>query len=345
MSIRYIKNWELNNFSDIIDVRSPSEFKEDHIPEANNFPVLSDLERKQIGIIYKQSSFKAKKLGAALISKNIGNHLKRNFLNKSGNWKPLIYCWRGGQRSKAFATVLSEIGWQVYVLKGGYKAYRSSIISKLKKACDNYKFVVLSGATGTAKTVILETMKKKGFNVLKLENIANHKGSLLGKLPDIEQPNQKYFETLLYSSVKNLKKNNFVFIEKESSKIGNLYLPSSILKLIRNSPLIHIDADIKSRINFLIKDYSRYLKKDDSFKDLFKHAVNKVGKRKVNEWNIFLKKKDWKNLAYCLLVDYYDPLYKHNHISKNLVRTYHAKNLEKKEISSLIKKITSDFCK
>ena len=105
MSIRYIKNWELNNFSDIIDVRSPSEFKEDHIPEANNFPVLSDLERKQIGIIYKQSSFKAKKLGAALISKNIGNHLKRNFLNKSGNWKPLIYCWRGGQRSAQLVTL------------------------------------------------------------------------------------------------------------------------------------------------------------------------------------------------------------------------------------------------
>jgi len=132
MPINYITNWEAKSFDDILDVRSPLEYKEDHIPYSKNLPVLNDIQRKKVGIIYKnESAFIAKKIGAAFVSANISRHIKKKLLSKPGDWKVLIYCWRGGQRSKSFATVLSEIGWKVYVLKGGYKNYRASINKKI----------------------------------------------------------------------------------------------------------------------------------------------------------------------------------------------------------------------
>ena len=128
MPIKYIKNWKSNKINQIIDVRSPKEYLEDHIPNSINVPVLSNAERILIGKIYKtESPFKAKKIGAAMISKNISSFIKRSLINKPGSWKPLIYCWRGGQRSKSIALTLSEIGWEVSILKGGYKTYRKHI--------------------------------------------------------------------------------------------------------------------------------------------------------------------------------------------------------------------------
>ena len=163
MPIKYISNWELKSFDDIIDVRSPNEYQEDHIPNSTNFPVLNDLERKEIGIIYKnKNAFTAKKIGASLVSANIAVHIKKKLLTKPGSWKVLIYCWRGGQRSKSFATVLSEIGWQVYVLKGGYKTYRSSINKKICTLTKKNKFIIIRGPTGCAKTRILQRLKEIG---------------------------------------------------------------------------------------------------------------------------------------------------------------------------------------
>ena len=175
MPIKYIRNWELKSFDDIIDVRSPNEYQEDHIPNSTNLPVLNNLERKEIGTIYKnKSAFIAKKIGASLVSANIAYHIKKNLLTKPGNWKVLIYCWRGGQRSKSFATVLSEIGWQVYVLKGGYKTYRSSINKKIYTITKKRKFMIIRGPTGCAKTRILQRLKKIGVYTIDLEGIAKH---------------------------------------------------------------------------------------------------------------------------------------------------------------------------
>ena len=163
MPIRYLTSWNNKAINQIIDVRSPSEFHEDHIPGSTNLPVLNDEERKLVGSIYKNDSpFKAKKLGASLISKNIAMHIKKRFINNPGSWKPLIYCWRGGQRSNALAIILSEIGWEVFLLKGGYKTYRKEINNSLNSIINNYKYIVLRGKTGTAKTKILEMIINKG---------------------------------------------------------------------------------------------------------------------------------------------------------------------------------------
>ena len=134
--INYIDIQDLNhlNYDSIIDVRSPKEFDDDHIPGAVNLPALSDLERGEVGSIYKNTSpFEARKLGGALISENVAKHLKKVLSRNTENWKPLIYCWRGGQRSKAFATILSEVGWNVSVVTGGYKAYRKKVYWSLYK--------------------------------------------------------------------------------------------------------------------------------------------------------------------------------------------------------------------
>ena len=339
MTIKYTVKWKKTNFSDIIDVRSPAEFKEDHISGSINLPVLNNKQRVDIGKIYKKESpFKAKKIGASLVSNNISKHLKKVLINKPGNWKPLIYCWRGGQRSKAFATVLSEIGWQVTILKGGYKTYRSSINNEINKLTKTSRFIVLKGPTGCAKTKILELLKKQGLSVLNLERLASHKGSLLGDIPNKKQPSQKMFESKIFSSLNNLKNKNKIFIESESSKIGNLFLPQIVLNKIKTSQAIEINANLDERIKFLLNDYSKYIREENSFLELFKHAKNKVSSKTINNWLKLYKNKNWYKLAHYLIVDYYDPLYKHNLNKKSnkIISTY--------DLSSLTNKSLKKFC-
>ena len=346
MPIKYICNWELKSFDDIIDVRSPIEFKEDHVPNSINLPVLNDLERKKVGMIYKnKNAFTAKKIGASLVSANIATHIKESLLSKPGNWKVLIYCWRGGQRSKSFATVLSEIGWQVYVLKGGYKTYRSSINKKIITLIRKNRFIIIRGPTGCAKTRILNQLEKIGANTIDLEGIAKHKGSLLGSIPNISQPSQKLFESLIYITLKKIKDKTPIFIESESSKIGNLFLPSVILQKIKTSPCITINSTVNSRVNFLLKDYKAYINQKNSFLELFTHAKSRLGEKKVKKWKLNYRKKNWKELAFLLITEYYDLLYSHNLKNKKnkIIHAYQLKTLSDKSINIFCKKLKKDL--
>ncbi len=348
MPIKYITNWNTKKINQIIDVRSPNEFQLDHIPGSINLPVLKNNERELIGTIYKKDSpFKAKKLGASFISKNISILIKKKFIHNQGNWKPLIYCWRGGQRSNAISITLSEIGWEVYLLKGGYKTYRKEIIHSLNKLVNNFKFIVLRGKTGTAKTKILETLLNNGGNVLNLEKIAKHKGSLLGKHPNQEQPSQKLFESLIYFELRKLKKNKPVFVESESSKIGNLFLPSNLLFKIENSPCIDIETNIDARASFLVKDYSKFILKKNSFNELFAYANTKLGREIVEKWKINYAKKNWKALATQLILEYYDPLYSHkkNKKSNLVIEKIKLQSLNKTSINSFCAYLKKKYCK
>ncbi len=321
MTIKYIKKWDNKNYSSIIDVRSPSEFEEDHIFGSINYPVLYNNQREKIGALYKNiSSFQAKIVGASLISKNISFHLDKTFINNKGDWMPLIYCWRGGKRSYSLAIILSQIGWRVAILKGGYKQYRKDVLDGIKKMCQDLSFIVISGSTGTAKTKILQEIKKKGGQVLDLEKLAEHKGSLLGKTPNTIQPSQKIFESNLYKELKDFKKHNkYVFVESESSKIGKINLPAELIASIKESPYIEIGASIPERISFLIKDYADFILEKDFFKPLFYHAEKIVGKGIINNWKKSYKHKLWDELAYSLISNYYDPLYNHNKNRKNRI--------------------------
>lgn len=225
--------------SEIIDVRSENEFAEDHIPGAINLPVLHNEERKTIGTIYKQiSAFEAKKLGASLVCKNISEQIYQYFIHKKPYYSPLVYCWRGGQRSQSLAVILSEIGWQVKVIKGGYKTYRNYVCQQLQSLPLQFNYRVISGLTGTGKTVFLHCLKKEGYQVLDLEKIANHRGSLLGQEWENNlqiQPSQKYFDSLLLQEFNQFDPSQPIWIESESYKIGNVYLPGSLWKKMKQS--------------------------------------------------------------------------------------------------------------
>jgi len=193
---------QLAEFDEIIDARSPAEYADDHLPRAISCAVLSNDERARVGTLYKQvSPFEAKKVGAALVAKTISRHIEERFLDKPRNWKPLVYCWRGGKRSGAFTHILREIGWDAHRLDGGYKAWRRHVVEQLATLPGNFQYRVISGATGSAKSRVLESLGEQGAQILHLEQLAAHKGSVLGNLPDAPQPAQRMFESNLFAAL------------------------------------------------------------------------------------------------------------------------------------------------
>ena len=204
---------EIHGFDTIVDVRSPAEFAEDHVPGAINCPVLDNEERARVGTIYKQvSPFEAKKIGAVLVAKNVAGHIETAFIGRPRNWKPLVYCWRGGKRSGAMAHILRDIGWDARTLEGGYKAYRRWVIEQLARVPYGLRFRVVCGPTGSGKSRLLQALARTGAQVLDLEELAAHRGSVLGDLPGRPQPTQKMFESLVLQRLSSFESRREVFV-------------------------------------------------------------------------------------------------------------------------------------
>ena len=339
---KVIKKWNNKKFDTIIDVRSPLEFAEDHIVGAINCPVLSDLERQKVGTIYKkESSFKAKIIGSSLTAKNIAFHIENNFMEKKGSWQPLIYCWRGGQRSKAFSIVLSEVGWRTNQLKGGYKEYRNQVINFLDNIGPKLKITLISGKTGSAKTKILKNIENEGGQILDLEGLANHKGSLLGKIPDLIQPSQKFFESLIFNKIQNLNLKDKIYIEAESSKIGNIHIPKSIWKKMIKSPRIEISANVELRAKFLVSDYDYMCNDPTLINPIIKGLKNRLSKKLFDEWTNLIDRKKWFDLTKSFLENHYDPSYSSNTIKndRKVIKKITATSLNNSDIKDIAKKI------
>ena len=339
---KVIKKWNNKKFDTIIDVRSPLEFAEDHIVGAINCPVLSDLERQKVGTIYKkESSFKAKIIGSSLTAKNIAFHIENNFMEKKGSWQPLIYCWRGGQRSKAFSIVLSEVGWRTNQLKGGYKEYRNQVINFLENIGPKLKITLISGKTGSAKTKILKSIENEGGQILDLEGLANHKGSLLGKIPDLIQPSQKFFESLIFNKIQKLNLKDKIYIEAESSKIGNIHIPKSIWKKMINSPRIEISANVELRAKFLVSDYDYMCNDPTLINPIIKGLKNRLSKKLFDEWTNLIDRKKWFDLTKSFLENHYDPSYSSNTIKndRKVIKKITATSLNNSDIKDIAKRI------
>ena len=301
---------DLDHYDEIIDVRSPAEYAEDHIPGAINCPVLDDAQRAEVGTLYKQvSPFEAKKLGAALVSENIARHLRERFLERPKNWKPLIYCWRGGDRSGSMTTVFRAIGWPAGQLDGGYKAWRSHVIARLEELPKQFRFIVLCGTTGNAKTRILQAIGQSGEQVLDLETLACHKGSVLGVLPDQPQPSQKWFETSLLGALQALDPARPVHVEAESRKIGNLHLPEAIIGCIRQGQCLKIEASLEARVAFLLKDYDYFLSRPEFLSKRLDALRTLQSRETLSRWQQLVHDADWPALVRELLEQHYDPLY------------------------------------
>ena len=226
----------LHNFSAIIDARSESEFALDHLPGAVNWPTLNDEERRIVGTQYKQvSMFEARKHGAVLAAQNIARHMERQTRKLVRDWRPLVYCWRGGQRSGALALVLGQIGLEVTVLDGGYRAFRKMVVEQMESPPQGLSLRVLCGTTGSGKSRLLAELASQGAQVLDLEGLACHRGSVLGALVG-GQPSQKHFETQLWQALRGYNPCQPVFVESESRTIGRLRLPEALLVQMRASP-------------------------------------------------------------------------------------------------------------
>ena len=335
-----IKRWNSKKYDTIIDVRSPSEFEIDHIVGAINCPILYDDERQKVGTVYKQiSSFKAKIIGSSLSAKNIAFHIEKEFLEKKGSWKPLIYCWRGGQRSKAFSIVLSEVGWRTYQLSGGYKEYRNDIIKYLDNIGMKLKIILISGKTGSAKTKILHSIRDQGAQILDLEGLARHKGSLLGAIPNLKQPSQKFFESLLFYEINklNLKKN--IFIEAESSKVGNIHIPKSIWSNMILSKRIEVVADVNTRAKFLIDDYQYMCKNPILIKPMIKGLKTRLSNNLIDSWEKLIDEKKWFELTKSFLENHYDSSYSSNTIKndRKVLKEVQATTLNNDDIKNIAK--------
>ena len=303
--------------SAVIDARSPAEYALDHVPGAVNWPSLNDEERHRVGTEYKQvSSFEARKRGAALVARNIARHLEREMPGLPREWKPLVYCWRGGQRSGALALVLSQIGFEVRVLQGGYRAFRQHIVSVLEQASDGLQFQVLCGKTGSGKSRLLHTLEQAGAQVLDLEGLACHRGSVLGALPSVPQPSQKRFETLLWQALTALKRDEPVFVESESRLVGQLRLPQALLEHIRRSACWRIDMPTASRVALLKEDYAHLSSDPVRLCERLTTLRELRGAAVVERWCELAHSGHIETLVEQLLELHYDPIYMRS-ISKN----------------------------
>ncbi len=322
---------ELDSFDTVIDARSEGEFALDHIPGAINCPVLNDEERIRVGTLYKQvGAFEAKKVGAPLVAANIARHIDTLFADKPREWKPLVYCWRGGNRSGSMAHILAKIGWPVVQLDGGYKAYRAYVSAALENppAVD---FRVICGTTGSGKSRLLETLDAAGAQVLDLERLAAHRGSVLGHLPDEPQPSQKMFESRIWNKLRHFDPAKPVFVESESKKVGNLRVPDAVMERMRASPCIALTLSRPNRVRLLMEDYQHFARNADALNGQLDHLVQLHGRARIDAWHAMAKAGEMPALVDQLLVEHYDPAYLRS-IDRNFVQYSQARVLELADI-------------
>lgn len=295
-------------YDDIIDVRAPSEFAEDHLPGAINLPVLDDDERARVGTIYKQvSPFDARKIGAALVAKNAALHLQGPLADRTGGWRPLVYCWRGGQRSGSFATILAQIGWRVDLVKGGYKTWRQLVVKALYDTAVPSPVIVLDGNTGSAKTEVLNGLRDHGIQVIDLEGLANHRGSLFGAMGD--QPSQKAFEGRLALELARLDPARPVVVEAESSKVGECRLPPRLWQAMTEAPRVAIEASVSARADYLTRAYADVVSDAQRLDDVLVRLRHAHATELVAEWREMAAAGRFSALAASLMTNHYDPRY------------------------------------
>jgi tRNA 2-selenouridine synthase len=324
----------LREFDAVIDARSPAEFAEDHLPGAINAPVLDDAERALVGTIYKQqSAFEAKRVGAPLVSRNIAGHLDTLFAGKPRGWRPLVYCWRGGGRSGALTHVLRQVGWDAHRLEGGYKAFRRQVVADLERLPAEFTFHVICGATGSGKSRLLEALGPAGAQVLDLEVLAAHRGSVLGELPDAPQPSQKHFETRIWSALSGFDRARVVFVESESKKVGNLRVTDALIERMRASRCWRIETETRLRVDLLMEDYAHFVADPAALAAKLDLLRALHGAERIDLWKEHLAAGRWRVLVADLLESHYDPAYRRS-LDRNYRDTASAAPIVVSDISA-----------
>lgn len=311
---------QLAQFDAILDVRSPGEFAEDHVPGALNVPVLDDAERAEVGTLHKQvSAFAARRRGAVLAARNIARHVEALFSDKPREWRPLVYCWRGGARSGAMTHVLTRIGWHARQLEGGYRAYRRAVVAALQDLPARFDFRVICGTTGSGKSRLLGELRRAGAQVLDLERLAQHRGSVLGGLPAQPQPTQKMFETRLWWTLRSFDPARPVFVESESRKVGDLRVPDALIERMRAAHCVRVELPLPERVRLLRDEYLHFEADPQALFAQLDCLVPLHGRERIESWKALARQGQWDALVERLLVEHYDPAYQRS-IRRNFGR-------------------------
>lgn len=314
MSVRPIPAAEaiarLAEFDTVVDARSEDEYAEDHLPGAVNWPSLDNAQRHEVGTLYKQvSPFEARKRGATLVAANISRHIGQHVMDKPKGWKPLVYCWRGGQRSGSLSLVLGQIGFTVHLVEGGYKAFRGAVLAQLPELARALSYRVVCGPTGSGKTRLLQALEAAGAQVLDLEGLASHRSSVLGLIPGQPQPTQKRFDTLVWEKLRGFDPARPVYVESESKKVGNVAVPESLIEAMRASPCLRLDLPDEERVRLLLEDYDFFSKDLDLFCRRLDALVQLRGREQVQAWQAQVRAGEIEPVVRELLVKHYDPGY------------------------------------
>ena len=307
--VRRVAVAAIAEYPECIDVRSPAEFALDRVPRAANHPVLDDAERARIGTLHAASAFEARKAGAAVVARNIAAMIESAFVNRPRDWRPLVYCWRGGQRSRALVQVLQEIGWRAAQLEGGYRAYRRHVVAELARLPQRLRYIVICGLTGSGKSRLLAALAAAGAQTLDLEGIARHRGSVLGGMPGEEQPSQKLFESGLLDALSRLDPARPVFVESESRRIGAVQMPDALLEAMRAGRALTLVTPREARVALLQDEYAHFFAAPDAVGACLEPLVELHGKAKIARWEALAAQRDWEALIGELLDEHYDPIY------------------------------------
>ena len=308
VSVPNAKAWDV-----VLDARSPSEFEEDRVPGALSTPVLNDEERAEVGTTYASDRFQARVRGASLVANRLSQILADDRVSSlPRDARILVYCWRGGDRSGALAHALSRVGWHVALLEGGYKSYRKLVREalyddsegELMKHC-----VAVGGATGSGKGKILDELVSRGAQVIDLEGLANHRGSILGAEPGVAQPSQKQFESRLYEALSVLDPTQPTFVELESAMVGRLTVPRPIFKRLAAAPVVEVKVPVASRVAWIREGYAHFedgAEGTESLRQLLAFCAPTAGKKAVSRWNDLIDEKDWDAFVADMLESHYD---------------------------------------
>lgn len=292
----------------LIDVRSEGEFAEATLPGAINLPLLNNGERAQVGTTYTQTSpGLARELGLSIVSPKLPQLIKS--LEELARKGPVVlFCWRGGMRSKSLATVADLMEIPVYRLIGGYKAYRSQVYDFFQEEFPR-QVVVLRGNTGVGKTELLQRLREDGYPAVDLENLANNRGSVFGATGLGEPPSQKKFEGLLYEELQALSDFSYILVECESKRIGRVTLPNSFYSAMQRGVQILQFDSLENRVERLIREYTGVPKALAEIETALNRLVKTLGRAGVEELQVLLKEGFLSKFTERLLLDYYDKLY------------------------------------
>lgn len=297
-------------YDEVIDVRSPAEYAEDHVPGAINLPSLDDAERARVGTVYVQESrFLARRMGAALVARNAALHLETRLADKPASYRPLVYCWRGGMRSNAMGLIFGQIGWRVGVIEGGWRSWRRLVQRALYEAPFPVPLRVLDGNTGTAKTAILHQVAALGGQVIDLEGLARHRGSLFGLVPGAEQPAQKGFESALAVALARLDPSRPVLVEAESNRIGALRLPPALWTAMQAAPRWEVSAPLAARADWLARAYADVTADAAELSARIAALAPFHAREVVADWQALATAGAFAPLAARLMQEHYDPRY------------------------------------